>query len=72
MVKLKNIKVVTDDNFMLIVTFNNQEVKRYDMKNKLFGVFKILNAVNKFKEVLVGENGNVPWYKDKNVDSNIY
>jgi hypothetical protein len=72
MLKIKIVDVVANDDFSLTLTFDNNEVRVYDMKNKLFGVFKILNDINKFKEVFIDEKGDVAWDKDKNLDSSIH
>ena len=72
MVKLKIVDVVAKDDFSLTVTFDNNEIKVYDMKNKLFGVFEILNDINKFKKVFIDENGDIAWDKDINLDSSIH
>lgn len=68
----KIINVIANDDYSLTVTFDNNEVKKYDMKDKLSGVFEILKDRNKFKEVFIDENGNIAWDKDKSLDSNIY
>lgn len=62
-------KVIPNDDYTLTLIFDNNEVKSYDMSDKLFGVFKILRDVKKFKEVFIDECGNIAWEKDKNVDS---
>lgn len=70
--KIRIVDVVANEDFSLTVTFDNNEIKIYDMKNKLFGVFEILNDINKFKEVFIDDNGDIAWDKDKNLDSNIH
>ena len=46
----KIVKVIPNDNYSLTVHFNNDEIKVYDMSESLFGVFKILEDKEKFKE----------------------
>jgi len=63
-------KVVPNDDYSLTVSFDNGEVRVYDMSEHLFGVFKVLKDKSKFKEVFIDEFGNIAWERDKNVDSN--
>lgn len=65
----KVVKVIPDEHFTLILTFDNGEVRQYDMSDKLFGVFSILKDKEKFKAVFIDETGNVAWDKDPNIDS---
>lgn len=65
----KIVKVIPNDNYSLTVHFNNDEIKVYDMSESLFGVFKILEDKEKFKEVFIDEYGNIAWDIDKEVDS---
>ena len=53
--RLKIINVVPNDDYTLLLEFSNGEVRTYDMKDSLFGVFEILKDVNKFKEVFIDE-----------------
>lgn len=65
------IKVKPTDNYTLEITFDNQEIRVYEMRDELVGVFSILKNVDKFKEVFIDENGNIAWDKDNMVDSNL-
>lgn len=65
-------KVVANDDYTLTLTFDNGEVRLYDMKDLIHkGVFKILEDKNKFKEVYLDDMGAVSWDKDSSVDSNV-
>jgi len=66
------INVVPNDDYTLLLKFTNDEVRIYDMKDSLFGVFEILKDINKFREVFIDENGNIAWDRDNNIDSNIH
>lgn len=59
-------------NYVLRLTFDNNEVKFYHMEDKLQGVFSVLQNTSKFDEVFLDEFGNVAWDIDKSLDSNIY
>jgi hypothetical protein len=63
--------VIANDDYTLTLTFDNNEVRKFDMSKCLFGVFEILKDLNKFKEVFIDKSGNVAWDKDKNIDSSI-
>lgn len=65
------IDVVATDDYSLIVTFNNNERRIFEMKDKLFGVFEFLKDINNFKKVFIDSLGNIAWDKDPNIDSNI-
>ena len=69
---VKIINVVPNDDYTLLLKFSNDEVRIYDMKDSLFGVFEILKDINKFREVFIDENGNIAWDRDNNIDSNIH
>jgi len=62
-------KVAPNDDYSLTVTFDNGEVRIYDMSNNLYGVFEVLKDKNKFNEVFIDEFGNIAWERDKNIDS---
>ena len=64
------VQVTPNEDYTLTVTFDNQEVRIYDMSKNLFGVFEILKDKDKFKEVFIDEFGNIAWERDKTVDSN--
>lgn len=68
--KIKSIK--TDDYFNLIITFDNNETRLYSMKNKLDGVFSILQNPDKFRSVFIDEFGNAAWDIDETIDSSVH
>ena len=72
MVNRNIIKVIPNANYSLIVSFDNNETRIYDMADNLYGVFEILKDEQKFKEVFIDESGNIAWDIDKNIDSNVY
>lgn len=65
----KLMKVETDDEFNLHLTFDNGEVRIYNMKDDLDGVFSVLQDKKKFQSVFIDEFGNVAWDIDDSVDS---
>lgn len=64
-------KIIPNDNYTLTVSFDNDEVRDYDMSDSLFGIFEVLKDKKKFKEVFIDEYGNIAWDIDKNIDSTI-
>lgn len=68
----RKIKEITaNENYTLTLIFDNEEVRIYDMKDKMKGVLSILQDISKFKECFIDESGNVAWDIDNNVDSNM-
>lgn len=63
----KIIDVKAEENYVLCLTFDNGEVKFYDMSDKLQGIFSILKNKEKFEAVFLDEFGNVAWDIDENV-----
>jgi len=60
-------KVIAQDSYMLLLTFENDEKKVYDCTNLLdFGVFKELKDINYFKQVYV-EYGTVCWPHEQDI-----
>ena len=69
---VKNIvKVIPNDDYTLTLVFDNDELRNYNMSDKLFGVFEILKDLEKFKQVFIDESGNIAWDKDSSIDSTI-
>jgi hypothetical protein len=64
------ITVIPNDDYTLTVTFDNGEVRIYDMSNNLYGIFEILKDKDMFNNVFIDEYGNIAWERDQNVDSN--
>lgn len=62
-------KVEADDEFNLHLTFDNGEIRIYNMKNELEGIFSVLKDKKKFQSVFIDEFGNVAWNIDDSVDS---
>ncbi len=58
-------KVVSNDDYSLTVTFDNDEVRIYDMSNNLYGVFEILKDKNTFNKVFIDEFGNIAWEREQ-------
>ncbi len=67
----KIIGVVSNDDYTLILTFDNGETRLYDMKPYLKDgtVFTPLKDINIFRRVYLDENKAVSWDKDPSVDS---
>lgn len=68
----KIVSVEPLDNYVLRLTFDNEEVKLYPMQDKLQGVFSFLQNISRFNEVFLDEFGNVAWDIDKSIDSSIH
>lgn len=68
--KIKNVQPL--ENYILLLYFDNGEVKKYEMINELTGVFSVLKDINKFNDVFINEVGNVAWNIDNNIDSSIH
>ena len=47
------INLKPDTNYTLFITFDNGEVKKYEMINELYGVFEVLKDVKKFERVFM-------------------
>lgn len=64
--KIKNVQAV--DNYHLILTFQNGEIKTFDMKPYLNkGIFKELQDVQMFKTVRVNFD-TIQWNNDADFD----
>ncbi|MCD7832601.1 MAG: DUF2442 domain-containing protein [Lachnospiraceae bacterium] len=57
--------------YKLLITFDNGELKKYDMTNELTGVFSVLKDETKFNSVFLNDIGNVAWDIDENIDSSV-
>lgn len=62
-------KVNPLENYVLLLTFDNGEIKKYDMVNELTGVFKVLENKEKFNQVFINDVGNIAWNIDDDLDS---
>lgn len=50
-------KIEYEKDYQLKLTFNNNEVKKVDLKNELYGeVFEELNNIEKFKQYFLNKN----------------
>ena len=67
----KIVSVAPDDDFTLVLTFDNGEKRRYDMKPSIENgkVFKPLIDESVFLRVYLDEYGAVSWDIDPSVDS---
>lgn len=52
------------DNYSLLITFDNGELRKYEMLNQLTGVFSILKDKDKFNHVFINRVGNAAWNID--------
>lgn len=68
--KIKSVKPT--EEYVLLITFDDGEVKKYDMKNELTGVFEVLRDKDKFDQVFLNDVGNVAWNIDNNIDSSVH
>ncbi len=57
------------ENYTLLITFDNGEIKTFDMSNELTGVFAVLKNKDKFTQAFLNDVGNVAWNIDDTVDS---
>ncbi|KKM10752.1 hypothetical protein SY88_11705 [Clostridiales bacterium PH28_bin88] len=61
----KATRVEARPDYTLVVEFNNGEIRKYHMKDKLYGVFEPLKDWNKFKRVFISKgNGAITWELD--------
>ena len=65
--KIKNVQPIK--RYVLLITFDNGEIKEYNMANELTGVFSVLKQKDKFKSVFINDVGNVAWNIDDDLDS---
>ena len=65
-------KVKANDDYTLTITFDNGEVKLYDMSDTVGkGVFDILKDKDKFKQAYIDDSGVISWDIDNSIDSNV-
>lgn len=67
------LQVIPQDNFSLLLTFDNQEKRILDMVPMLKPdtVFRHLTSYQHFQRVYLDEQGAVSWDIDPNVDSHV-
>lgn len=58
--------------YKLLITFDNGELRSYDMTNELTGVFSVLKNETKFNRVFLNDVGNAAWDIDENIDSSVH
>lgn len=66
--------VYANDDFTLLLTFDNNEKRLFDMKPylKKNTVFESFLNLKDFKRVYLDDSNCVSWDKDENVDSTIF
>lgn len=69
----KILSVTPNENFTLILTFDNGEKRSFDMKRIIEDgtVFAFLSQPSNFMRVYLDEDGSVCWDIDPDVDSNV-
>jgi bifunctional DNA-binding transcriptional regulator/antitoxin component of YhaV-PrlF toxin-antitoxin module len=67
--KRRLVEIKIKDNYVLLLKYDNDEIREYDLTNMLTGVLTVLKDKNKFNEVFIDSCGNIAWDIDKNVDS---
>ena len=66
---IKNVK--PQDNYLLLLTFENGEKRQFDMKPYLdFGIFKELKNINMFKTVKISFD-SIEWENEADFDPEI-
>jgi hypothetical protein len=66
---IKNVK--PQDNYMLLLTFENGEKRQFDMKPYLeIGIFKELKDLNLFKTVKISFD-SIEWANEADVDPEV-
>lgn len=68
----KIVEVKPIPGYALLLTFDNGEIRKYEMADELYGVFKVLKDVKKFESVFINDVGNIAWNIDDNIDSSIH
>lgn len=69
----KLVAVAPQENFSLLLTYENGEKRVLDMKSTLEqgGVFTPFRQYENFKRVYIDDCNNVAWDIDPNIDSNV-
>ena len=62
-------RIIPHLDYCLNLEFDNGEMRVYDLKNRLTGVFEVLLEKERFDEVFIDENGNIAWDVNPNIDS---
>ena len=67
------VAVVAQDDFTLLITFDNGEVRQLDVKHFVFSetTFESFRESKNFGRVYIDEYGSVCWDIDPNVDSSM-
>lgn len=67
----KSIRVVPNNDYKLLITFDNKETRLFDVKPfiKKGTVFYALNDIKIFNNCYIDSNNSVCWDKNPNIDS---
>lgn len=68
--RIKSVKPI--ENYTLLLTFDNGEIKKHCMADELTGVFSVLKNKDKFNQVFINDVGNIAWNIDDNIDSSVH
>lgn len=66
----KLVSVTPNDDYTLLLHFDNGEKRLYDVK-PLDGVFAFLKPMDAFKRVYIDDCGCIAWDKDPKIDSSV-
>ncbi len=67
----KLLSIIPNNDYSLLLHYSDGTTRKYDMSEKLFGVFEILKDLDKFATVFIDEDGNIAWDKDPDIDSSL-
>lgn len=69
----KAVEVTANDDFTLLIKFDNGELRLFDMKPILDEntVFELLRNLSDFKRVYLDDDNSVCWDKNPDVDSSV-
>ncbi|MCL2603528.1 MAG: DUF2442 domain-containing protein [Defluviitaleaceae bacterium] len=65
------VRITAGDDYTLLLEYDNNEQRMYDLNDMLTGVLAVLKDKDKFNEVFIDAFGNIAWDIDKNIDSNV-
>lgn len=68
--RIKSVKPI--ENYTLLLTFDNGEIKKYCMADELTGVFSMLKNKDKFNQVFINDVGNIAWNINNDIDSSVH
>ena len=65
-------EVFANDDFTLTITFDNNEIRIYDMAQTLQGdVFAPIRNIERFRDVHIDPHGSIAWDIDPSIDSEV-